>query len=246
MAKTVIWLLVIICLLVGIASFFFAKFTNQQEIARARQEMEQTRVLKDSLLAQISQRDSVIGDLETETGNLKSQIEQLRSDKDSLEVERQKAEAGIFRLFQPPEYMKKFNDFYPEFSRSGWGFKEICNEKYRIGIEYFLIPTQFTSAFLQDHIDAFSYHQQVQKLEKVDSLHVLVTDYKDRIISLERENELAYKMGYDDAYAKYEELNGKYVKLLENPQIKMGIPAAATLLGSAGAGFLAGTLVSKK
>jgi len=110
-------------------------------------------------------------------------------------------------------------------------------------IEYFLIPTQFTSSFLQDHIDAVNYRQQVQKLEDMDSLQQLVVVYKDSLLQLERENKLAYKLGYDDAYLKYEAVNQEYIKLLEKPQLKLGYPAAAaTIIGSVGAGFLLGSM----
>ena len=243
MPKTIFWLVLFICLLLVLATYFGTMLKNQKEILTAKNEMEQTRALRDSLLSRISSRDTMINNLEDMNGNLKIEIDHLRSEKESLENERRQAEAAVFRLFQPEEYINKFNEFYPEFSRSGWGFREIFNEQYKVEIEYFLIPTQFTSAFLQDHIDAVSYRQQVDKLTRVDDLNQLVIVYKDSIINLERENKLAYKNGYDDAYTKYEELNQKYVRLLENPQLKLGYPAAAaTIIGSVGVGFLLGSM----
>jgi hypothetical protein len=174
---------------------------------------------------------------------MQSEVGQLRAERAALEEERRKAEAAVFSLFRPEEYIQEFSKHYPEFAHSGWGFKEIYNEKYRVAIEYFLIPTQFTSAFLQDHIDAVNYKEQRDKLLQVDSLMELVVTYKDSIIVLERKNKDAYRTGYDDAYAKYEALNLKYIKRLENPQLKLGIPSVTAILGSAAAGFVAGAVV---
>ncbi len=81
------------------------------------------------------------------------------------------------------------------------------------------------------------------KLEQVDSLQQLVSVYKDSIINLERDNKLAYQLGYDDAFLKYEILNQKYIEQLEKPQLKLGYPAAAaTIIGGVGVGFLLGSM----
>ena len=243
MPKTIFWLVLFICLLLVLATYFGTTLKNQQEILTAKNEMEQTRALRDSLLSKIGSRDTIIKDLETTNDDLKIEIDHLRSEKESLKNERRQAEAAVFRLFQPEEYIRKFNEAYPEFSRSGWGFKEIYNEQYRVEIEYFLIPTQFTSAFLQDHIDAVNYRQQVVKLEQIDSLQQLVIFYSDSLIALEHLNRLAYQQGYDDAFLKYEILNQKYIQHLEKPQLKLGYPAAAaTIIGSVGVGFLLGSM----
>ncbi len=243
MVRTVIGLLIVIAVLASLSSFLAAKFMNQQEILRAKQEMEVLRAKRDSLETQVAHRDSVITVLERSTTSLTVQIDSLREQVDELERQRRRAEAKAFRLFKPEEYIRQFEEFYPEFAHSGWGFREIYNEEYQVTIEYFMIPTQFTTAFIQDHIDAVSYRKQTDKLRAADSLWQVVATQQQRIITLERENRQAYQKGYAEAFAKYEEINRKYIHRLENPQVKLGIPSATTLVGSAAVGFLVGSLV---
>jgi hypothetical protein len=239
-AKTIFILLVVICLLAAVASFLAAKFMNQAEILRAKQEMEGMRALRDSLETRIAERDILIAGLEGQNEDLMSEAEVLRAEADSLEEERRLAVAAAFKLFQPEDYMAQLSEAYPEFSRSRWGFTEIYNEEFGVRIQYFVVPTQFTTAFLQDHIDAVSYREQSHKLRQVDTLSLQVIAYKDSVITLERLNKDAYKLGYDDAFARYESLNEKYINLLENPQVKLGFTGWGTLLGSAVVGAAAG------
>ena len=224
MIKTVITLLVIICILASVSSFFAAKFANQQDILHAREELEDIRRRRDTLLAIVAHKDSLTDVFEKQVLELSSSIMTLRGEQEQLETERRKAVAAAFRLFQPDSIMNEMRRHWPEMARSGWGFKEIFNEQFRIHIEYFMIPTQFTTTFIQDHIDAANYQRQRDKLLEVDSLRAVVSTYKDSLIVLERDKKEAYRSGYNDAYAKYEALNEKYIKNLENPQIELGVP----------------------
>ncbi len=242
MIKTVITLLVIIALLAGVSSFLVGKFSNREEIERAKLELEDTRALRDSLLTQVKSRDKVIAALEDSETDLRGEIDSLRVVNNKLEDDRKTAVQDAFSLFQPEDIMNEMKKQWPQMSRSKWGFMDIMDEEFQVEIEYFVIPTQFTTAFIQDHIDAVSYRVQVDNLRRADTLHQMVDVLQDSVLTLERENKAAYKTGYDDAYAKYEVINEKYVHLLENPQIKLGVPSIPVFIGSAAAGFVIGTV----
>ena len=246
MLKTVLTLMIIICLLASLSSFLAAKFMNQREIIQVKQELLQIKTRRDSLLTQVGARDTIIAQFEVKETKLNNEITLLKKQRSRLETERQQALANAFRLFQKEDIMAQMQDFWPEMARSQWGFKDIHNEEFNVDIEYFLIPTEFTTTFIQDHIDAIKYKQQLDKSMDIESLQNLVIAYKDTVIQLEKENKQAYKIGYDDAYTKYESLNQKYIKRLENPQIKLGVPALTAILGSAAAGFVAGTIADNK
>lgn len=235
--------MVIICLLASISSFLTAKFMNQKEILRVEQELKETHALRDSLSTEIGKRDSTISNLEEQTIKLIGDVSALRIERKALEEERRKAEMNAFKLFQRDDVKNKLEECYPEFAGSNWGFKEFYDEKYMVNIEYFIIPTMFVTAFIQDHIDAVNYRDQKNKLLQVDELMQKVNGYQEEIINMERENKDAYKHGYDDAYAKYEKLNADYINQLKNPQVKLGVPGFTAILGAATLGLLIGTSI---
>lgn len=64
------------------------------------------------------------------------------------------------------------------------------------------------------------------------------------MFELEREKSTAYKAGYDDAYARYDSLSQKYIKLLEKPpQVKLGLGSFTT---GVVAGAVGGVLVGRQ
>ena len=138
MLKTTVTLLIIICLLASISSFLAAKFINQKEIIRAKDEMEKLRIDRDNIQKEIAIKDSVTAVYENQVIELEESIAALHRIRQQLEVQRDQAIKKAFSLVKPDSIMEKMKEFWPEMARSGWGFEDIYNSEYGVYIEYFL------------------------------------------------------------------------------------------------------------
>ena len=129
-------------------------------------------------------------------------------------------EAGLnVRTLKRSEYLQsEWEATFPELARSPfWGVTEVYDAKSGSSTEYFIVPLYFLSMFIQDQQDSEVFKQQRQRLLSVDSLQGINLALMDSLLVLEERKALAYKMGFDEAYAKYDTLSQKYINLLKNP-----------------------------
>jgi len=223
-------------------TYLTARYVDQKEIHRAEMEMEHMRGTRDSTLAFVAAKDSMQSILTTQVRTLLSDAEVLRRQVADLERERQQQQLSVRKLNKKEDLQARLRQTYPEMAQSAWGVTEVFNEKENVSVEYLLIPLWFSETFIIEHQNAQSYRNQRDKLQHVDSLQQSVSVLKDSVLALEREKTQAYKHGYDDAYAKYESLNEKYIELLKKPpSVNLGFPGWGTILGTAAVGVAVGS-----
>ena len=97
------------------------------------------------------------------------------------------------------------------------------------------------TAYVIDRANADSWRAQKGRLLEVDSLGLVVAALQDSITRLTAANALAYRTGYDAAFAGYQDLSRRYVAELRKPPITFG--NAIGLIAAAGAGFLVGRTI---
>lgn len=225
-------------------SYVTARFIDHEEILRAKTEAEQLRASRDSLLFQVSQRDSVENMLQVRVGNLQVEADTLRVRVAELEEIRKEMQLSVRRLRRKEDLQARFIEAFPEMAASDWGITDVYNDVEDVYIEYLLIPIWFSETFIINHQNAESYKAQRSSLQMLDSLQIEVIALQDSILHLEQANRIAFQTGYNEAFAKYETLNGKYIDLLQKPpQIKMGLPHWSTLFVTAVGGVVAGTQI---
>ena len=233
---------VFVVLLLLALTYLTARYVDQKEIHRAEMEMEHMRGTRDSTLAFVAAKDSVQSILTAQVRTLLTDAEGLRRQVADLERERQQQQLSVRRLQKKEDLQAKLRQTYPEMAQSDWGVTEVFSEKGNLQVEYLLIPLWFSETFIIEHQNAENYRKQRDKLQHVDSLQQSVAVLKDSVLALEQEKSRAYKNGYDDAYAKYETLNEKYIELLKKPpSVEVGLPAWWTVLGSAAVGVAVGS-----
>ena len=229
-------------LLMVALSYITARFVDRDEILRVKTEALQLQKSRDSILFAVAVRDSMERELEAQRDSLTRDADTLRARVASLEQQRAAAQLSVRRLRRRPELEERLRTTFPEVAGSAWGVMELFDEREQVGVEYFLVPVGFAETFIIDHQNAASFLQQRDSLRILDSLNTRVISLQDSIVRLERDNRAAFQTGYNEAFTKYEDLNGKYVSLLERPpQVKFGFPRWPTILGSAAAGVLIGT-----
>lgn len=240
--KLLIAVTVVAVLLMLALTYITARYVDQEEILRAKTEMLGLKATRDSIYALVARKDSLQRELQEEVSDLQADATALRQQVSALEEERKQRQLDVRRLKKKEDLQEKLSRTYPEMGSKPWGVTEVYDKENDVSIEYFMIPLWFTETFIIEHQNSENYKQQRDKLLLVDSLQNHVIVLKDSVFHLEQEKSRAYKSGYDEAYAKYDTLNHKYIELLQKPpQINLGLPSWGTILGSAAAGVLIGT-----
>ncbi len=78
----------------------------------------------------------------------------------------------------------------------------------------------------------------------MDSLQTRVVALEDSVTRLEMQKTAALLNGYDDLFTSYQGLSDSYIAELRKPRVSLG-GTIGLCLGSAGAGFIVGTLVGR-
>lgn len=242
--------LVIVGIIAGLLaislSYILGKGIDREEIMRAQLEMQQLRSSRDSILAIVSLKDSLQALLGNQVKLLQSETDMLRDEVYRLEDERERNQLTVRSIRKKAELQQRLAETFPEMAMSDWGVTEVYNEENDIGLEYLLVPLWFSETFIIDHQNSESYKKQRDKLFSVDSLHQQISTLKDSLFVLERAKAAAYQTGYDEAYAKYEDINAKYVRLLEKPpSVNIGFPKWGVVAAGVGAGVLVGTQIKR-
>ena len=228
-------------------SYVLARFRDQQAIVRAQVAMEQLRDQHDSLTTLVKMLDAATDSLQDSAKVLIGQVDSLRKEVDDLESGRRTAQLNVRLLRRSQDLNKKFLETFPEIGGSAWGVTEVFSDDggVPLGIQYLVVPLWFSETFIIDHQNANNYKAQVGRLRQMDSLHVTTLALKDTIIQLEQEKTAAFRVGYDSAYKKYEELNKEHIALLKNPRVSLKVPGLAALLGTAAAGVAVGAVAAR-
>ncbi len=227
-------------------SWLTARYIDQEEINRARLEMQQLRASRDSILTVVAFKDSLQKLLQEKIDEKQQVVEDLRIQVELLEQRRKADQLTVRNIRKEEELQKRLEQTFPEMAGSDWGVTEVYNEEQDISLRYLLIPFWFSETFIIDHQNSLSYQAQRDKLLQVDSLQSMVITLKDSVFTLEKQKSEAFKAGYDEAYAKYDSLNRKYIALLQKPpQINFGLPQWSAVLAGFGLGIGSGLLLGR-
>ncbi len=240
--------LIIVSIIAGLLavglSYILGRGINREEIQRAELEMQQLRASRDSIQAVVSLKDSIQTLLSTQVKQLERETNRLRNEVQELEEQRKEDQLTVRSIRKKEALQERLIKTFPEMAQSDWGVTDVYNEENDISVEYLLVPLWFSETFIIDHQNAESYKKQRDKLFAVDSLHQQVSVLKDSLFVLEKAKTEAYKTGYNEAYTKYEDLNKKYINLLEKPpSVELGFPKWGVIGASVGAGVLIGTQI---
>ena len=245
--KFLIAVCVFAVLLLVALSYITARFVDHEEIMRAKTEAAQLRASRDSLRVEVANRDAQQRVLQTQVSQLQGEAKELRTRVNELEQERVEKQLTVRRLRRKTDLLHRLKETFPEMAYSDWGVTEVYNEDEDIHIEYLLVPLWFSETFIIDHQNSELYRAQRDTLWALDSLTTQVGVLQDSIFHLERENRLAFQNGYDNALAKYEALNEKYINLLQKPpKITLGLPKLGWVAASAAGGIALGVLIEKR
>ncbi|MBF8293919.1 MAG: hypothetical protein HW389_464 [Bacteroidetes bacterium] len=237
---------VFVVLLLLALTYITSRYVDQEAIHKAEADMQYMRLSRDSLFSVVAVKDSLQGFLQLKVGALQTEATTLRGQVDNLERERQGKQLDVRRTKRTDELLVKVREIFPALKTTPLPITERYDEKENISLQYLGIPVWFIETSLIAEINAENYKKQRDKLIVIDSLQGETIALKDTVLALEREKAQAYKHGYDDAYAKYEGLNVKYIELLKTPpSVNLGMPAWGTILGSTTVGVLIGTQLKK-
>lgn len=242
--KGLIAVSVIAGLLAIALSFILGRGIDREEIHRAQLEMQQLRASRDSIETLVAMKDSMQSVLSARVEDLNSETDRLRREVQVLEEERAENQLTVRNIRKKEDLQNRLAETFPEMAESDWGVTEVYNEEFDVGVEYLLVPLWFSETFIIDHQNSESYKQQVDRFTEIDSLHQQLSVLKDSLFTLEREKAEAYQIGYQEAFTKYEDINAKYIDLLERPpSIDLGIPKWGVIGASIGAGVLVGSQI---
>jgi septal ring factor EnvC (AmiA/AmiB activator) len=205
-------------------SYVTARYVDHAEIARAQQEAQSLRDERESLLAQVAAKTKEQERLTAQVGEREAQITTLRTQVAQMEEQRKTAQWNIRSLTAEEEQQRLMVAAYPEVA-GAMRVADVHDDKNDIDIRYFMVPFAFAGLFLEEHQNAASYKGQTEKLRTVDGLQEQVKTLNAQVLQLEREKAEAYKTGYDSAFAKYEDINERYIALLQQPpKVEFKVP----------------------
>ena len=103
------------------------------------------------------------------------------------------------------------------------------------------MPLQAAETFVIQQDTMNTYKAQNDYYKKDEALYNGIIDLKDMVLDLEAQKSAAFHDEYVKVFDKYEDVNGRYIKLLETPRFKfggLGMTIGAGILGLAiGAGL---------
>lgn len=209
---------------------------NRQAIAEVRADAARLQTQRDSLLAEVRDRERRQAALTLERNSHEALATRLRDSVTALERRRADAQLTVRRIRTAGVLLDRLRATFPELGDSAWGLTRLPLEPGdTLGLEYLLVPAWFVETFIIDHANAASWRAQKHRLLAVDSLWLVVTALQDSVTRLVAANAAAYHTGYQAAHAGYEDLSRRYVAELRRPRIPLR-SAALGLLGAAAAG----------
>lgn len=212
---------------------------NHRAIAEACADAARLEAQRDSLLAEVHDREQRQAALAFARERHEAEANRLRDSVAALDRRRAEAQLTVRQIRTMGALQARLRSAFPELGDSAWGVTTFrLDGRDTIGIEYLTVPAWFAETFVIEHANAESWRAQKAELLAVDSLRLAITALQDSITRLVAANADAYQTGYQAAYADYQDLSRRYVAELKKPRIRLG--SALGLLGAAGVGALIG------
>ena len=227
-------------LLMVALSFLTAKYIDKEEILRATQEREQLMKQRIELEAKVALADSAKKVYEAIVIDMELEAEEMRAKVEMLEKNREVAQMDVRRLRTESDLENQLMEAFPAIKTSMKIVDVPVEGAPNFSLRYWAVPFRFTETFLIDQQNSANYEKQRDKLMVLDEMNVEIIGLQKTITKLEEEKSIAYRQGYDSAYAMYQEINEKYLTLLNKPpSVEFGLPQ----IGAVAAGFAGGVLV---
>jgi SMC interacting uncharacterized protein involved in chromosome segregation len=208
----------------GALSYITSRYIDKVEIARAQEEMQALRDERTELLRRVAEKTVEQERLASQAAERESQIAELRVQVDKLEEERKETQWNIRSLTAEEEQQRLMVASYPEVA-GAMRVADVHDAENDVDIRYLMVPFAFAGLFIEEHENAASYRSQAEKLRQVDDLQEQVKTLNAQVLQLEREKAEAYRTGYDSAFTKYEDINQRYITLLEQPpKVEFKVP----------------------
>jgi hypothetical protein len=216
--------------------------SNHEAIAAARTAAARLESQRDSLVAEVRDRERQQAALAVARQTHEAEANRLRDSVAALERRRAAHQLTVRRIRTVGVLQDRLRAAFPELSASAWGLTTIpLDDADTLGIEYLLVPAWFAETFVIDHRNAEAWRAQKDRLLAVDSLRLAITTLQDSVTRLEAANAAAYEGGYRAAYADYQDLSRRYVAELKKPRIGLG--SAIGILGAAALGVVIGRTI---
>jgi len=242
--KLAIAVIVFAVLLLVVLSFITAKYIDKEEILRVTQEREQLQQQRAELIALVAQKDSSKRVLEVKVIDLETEVALQRAEVDALEGARQVAQLNVRKLETTNDLENQLMETYPQIKTSMRRTLVPVEGLSNVNLEYWSVPFRFTETFLIEHQNSESYKKQRDRLKEVVTMQDQIIDLEKQIVVLEEEKSAAYKTGYDSAYVKYQDINEKYLTLINNPPtVEFGLPQIGAIAIGTAVGFVGGVAV---
>lgn len=233
---------VLVLVVVAIGAFQTARLWARDEIHRIERQADSLRSQRDSIVAVTAVRDSMKQVLDRTLDSLGVEASTLRTRVASLEERRAAAQLGVWRLRTNDATEQMFRTAFPEFA-GAMRATDLAPNDGDPPLRYLMVPTNFARSFIVYRNNSESFEAQRDSLLLLDSINLEMHGLEDSVRLLGELNERVLRIGYDSAYAKYDQLRNDYVKVLGQPRFTFNVPTVATVGGALALGIVAGLAV---
>ncbi|MFV1979532.1 MAG: hypothetical protein ACC655_00120 [Rhodothermia bacterium] len=239
MKKALVIVSTISILLVLAMVWIGARSIDRERISELENEIVLVQAKRDSILTAVAFKDSLQGLIQAQVDLKADEADELRREVAQLEQERREQELAVRRLNSFQAVEAKFLDTYPALERTA---RLMTVRRGGFDLQFIGIPLAATETFVIEHNDAVSYRAQRDTLLELDSLNLELIALKDTMFVLERQKVEAYRLGYEDAFGRYENLNAEYISTLKSPCVSV-FPNKSTAIIAGSIGIVAGVAV---
>lgn len=223
-------------------AFVSARFADQKEILRVTAEMDQLRADRSMLEEKIRGLDEEKRQLNDKIAAKDSEIAGNEQEIARLQKANDEARLNVRRLRTSDQEVKAFAAAFPGIAAAkNFGATDIYDDRERVTLPYLCVPLAAAETFVIQQNTMNTYKAQIDNYTKNEALYDGVIELKDMVLDLETQKSAAFHDEYVKVFDKYEDVNGRYIKLLETPRFKfggLGMTIGAGILGLAiGAGL---------
>lgn len=227
---------------VGYAAYQTARLWAQEEIRSVEEEARAVRAQRDSILIANEVRDSIGAELDAVADSLGAETDFLRARVEEMEAERAEQQLAVWQLRTADDTEREFAQVYPEFAPAMRATELVTDDG--DSIRYIMLPTNFARSFMVFRQNSDAFEAQRDSLLVLDEKNVQIIELQDSIQVLTAANADALRIGYDSAFARYEERTEEYIRLLDQPRFRFDVPTVTGLLGATAVGIVLGVTLS--
>lgn len=223
-------------------AYVSGRYVDKKEILRAQNEMQALKqqhvAIQEKVAALTQQKQSLNAEIDSKNLLIKENQEKIAK----LERERSAEQLQVRKLRTEDQLENTFLQTYPQVSHAAnVGISHITDTKTGISLPYLVVPAWFSETFISEHKAKETLTKELTHYQQNETLYGSVIDLKNKVLVLEEEKSTAYQNGYENAYARYEDINQKYVDLLKiPPKAQCKMPTKLALLGCSALGIAVG------